>query len=118
MLTISVKGIEFFGYHGVTAEERKIGHRFRADIEAVVDSRADETDELSDTVDYGSLAAAAVEVSAAGSHRTIERLANLIACRIMEDHPKVQNVSVKVAKLLPPLPGVVAETMAEVVRSR
>ncbi len=62
---ISVTGIECFAHHGVLPRERRDGQRFVVDLAIGLDSRrAAATDDLHDTVDYGSLVAsvkAAVE---------------------------------------------------------
>jgi len=60
-----ISGIECFGHHGVFEHERRDGQRFVIDLALGVDSRpAATSDDLRDTVDYGSLVAqvkAAVE---------------------------------------------------------
>lgn len=56
---LSVSGIECFGHHGVFEHERREGQPFVIDLTLGVDSRsAAESDDLRDTVDYGSLVAA------------------------------------------------------------
>ncbi len=53
---ISVLGIECFGHHGVLPHERRDGQRFVVDLTVGLDTRpAAATDDLHDTVDYGSL---------------------------------------------------------------
>jgi dihydroneopterin aldolase len=62
---LSVTGIECFGHHGVFEHERRDGQTFVVDVTLGLDSRsAAASDDLHDTVDYGSLVArvkAAVE---------------------------------------------------------
>ncbi len=42
--------MEFYGYHGVFAEENKLGQRFRVDLTASLDlSKAGQTDDLNAT---------------------------------------------------------------------
>ncbi|MDS8798237.1 dihydroneopterin aldolase, partial [Streptococcus pneumoniae] len=51
---IHLNEMEFYGYHGVFAEEQKLGQRFRATVTLAVElQRAGETDELEHTVHYG-----------------------------------------------------------------
>jgi dihydroneopterin aldolase len=53
---LRVTGIVAFGHHGVFDFEREQGQRFVIDVTLGVDTtRASETDDLSETVDYGSL---------------------------------------------------------------
>jgi dihydroneopterin aldolase len=62
---LAVTGIECFAHHGVFEHERREGQRFVVDLVLGVDTRsAAASDDLHDTVDYGSLVAhvkAAVE---------------------------------------------------------
>jgi dihydroneopterin aldolase len=62
---LSVTGIECFGHHGVFEHERRDGQPFVVDLTLGIDTRAAAaSDDLHDTVDYGSLVArvkAAVE---------------------------------------------------------
>jgi 7,8-dihydroneopterin aldolase/epimerase/oxygenase len=54
--TIAVTGIECYAHHGVLAEERRDGQTFLVDLVLGVDTRpAAASDDLRDTVDYGSL---------------------------------------------------------------
>ena len=51
-----VSGIECFGHHGVFEHERRDGQTFVIDLALGIDSRpAATSDDLRDTVDYGSL---------------------------------------------------------------
>jgi len=63
--TLTVTGIECFGHHGVFEFERREGQTFVIDLSLGLDTaRAAASDDLQDTVDYGSLVAqvkAAVE---------------------------------------------------------
>ena len=62
---LAIRGIEAFAHHGVYDFERRDGQRFSVDLVLGVDTRpAAASDDLQDTVDYGSLVArvkAAVE---------------------------------------------------------
>jgi dihydroneopterin aldolase len=51
-----IRGIECFGHHGVFEHERRDGQTFVIDLALGIDSRpAAASDDLRDTVDYGSL---------------------------------------------------------------
>lgn len=50
---IEIKDACIFGYHGVLPEEKRLGQRFVMDITMFCDlSKAGQTDNLNDTVDY------------------------------------------------------------------
>lgn len=54
MSIIKLKGIKFHAFHGVFDEEREKGNTFLVDISIETDTTiAEETDDLSKTVDYG-----------------------------------------------------------------
>ena len=84
--TIAVTGIECFAHHGVLEAERRDGQTFLVDVVLGVDTRpAAATDDLRDTVDYGSLVG---EVKAAVESRPvdlIETLAQRIADTCLMD---------------------------------
>jgi dihydroneopterin aldolase len=53
---LAVRGLTVFGHHGVFDFERRDGQEFVVDLELDVDTReAAATDDLQQTVDYGSL---------------------------------------------------------------
>jgi 7,8-dihydroneopterin aldolase/epimerase/oxygenase len=79
---LTVSGIECFGHHGVFEHERREGQRFVIDLTLGVDTTpAAASDDLRDTVDYGSLVAAvkaAVEVDPVDLIETLaQRLADV-----------------------------------------
>lgn len=48
-----LRGLKFHGFHGVKAEEKKLGQKFLVDVDAWLDLRqAGLTDSLSETVSY------------------------------------------------------------------
>lgn len=105
MAVVFVRGIEFRGRHGVTVAERAVVRRFRVDVELTVKESATESDSVADTVDYGAVAGMVVEVGEGEPFATVERLARVLADRLMHDHPTVSELTIEVAKLLPPIPA-------------
>ncbi len=86
------------GKHGVTAEERAHEQEFSLDIEIQFDThKASVSDDLSDTVSYGHFRSVAKEVVEVSSYHLLEKLANTIAERILED-VRVASVSITVRK--------------------
>lgn len=116
--TVFLEGIEFYGFHGVPDEERIVGHRYIVHVEAEVDGQAHETDEVSDTVDYGEIAAKVLGVGKGASVRTVERLAKRIGEELLENFPAVRSVEVTVTKPLPPMPHVVDSAGVRIVLER
>ena len=83
---LSILGVECWGHHGVFEHERRQGQSFVIDLSLGLDTRpAAASDDLHDTVDYGSLV---TSVKAAVEHDPvdlIETLAQRIADVCLED---------------------------------
>lgn len=114
---VFVEGVEVFGHHGFTVEEQNLGHRFRFDVEVQVAPNCDwGSDTLAETVDYGDLVAIVHEIAAGPRARLVETLAKRVLDKIGERVPNVTQARVRVAKLQPPVPGVVSAAGAELER--
>jgi len=101
---IEIFGIEAFGFHGVFAHEKTDGQIFRVDVVLDVDlSKAAESDELADTVDYGAVSDLVATHIAGPSFALIEKLAGTIATSLLSQFPSVQRVSVTVHKPQAPI---------------
>jgi len=114
MLTLFVTGLEFYAYHGVPAEEREIGHRYIADLELLVDSEAQYSDDVADTVDYAQTAKLMLEVASAKQYRTVERLGQVICEALLQTFPRIHSVNLRLAKRLPPAPIIAEELGVEI----
>jgi dihydroneopterin aldolase len=104
MIDIFLEGIEFYAYHGVPDAEREIGHRYRVDLKMRVDSQAEISDSIEDTVDYGAIGSWIVTFGSNQKFRTLEHLANKMGLGVLDRSPKIASVTVTVRKLLPPAP--------------
>lgn len=118
MSTVFVRGLQFYGYHGVADEEQVIGHRFRVDLSLDVDEEAHQTDDVADTVNYVGVAGTVLAVNEAVRCRTVERLGSLIAENVLQQHARVREVEVTLTKLLPPTSIIVDEVGVVIRRSR
>ena len=104
------------GTHGVLPEEQLRAQPFEIDVFLDVDlTAAGASDELDDTVDYGSLAERVANVVAGERHALLERLAERIAEEARTD-ARVTSVTVEVRKLRPPVPVDLAWAGVRVVR--
>jgi dihydroneopterin aldolase len=95
---IELSGLVVFGHHGYLEEERRLGQRFLVDLWADIDGDATETDRIEDTVDYRRLAALVREVFGGEERLLLEGLAGAIADGIVDRHPTVERVRVRVRK--------------------
>jgi dihydroneopterin aldolase len=104
------------GTHGVLAEERDRAQPFEVDVYLDVDLRAaGASDDLADTLDYGTIATQVAALIAGESHALLERLASRIASELLADR-RVASVTVDVRKLRPPVPVDLAWAGVRVVR--
>lgn len=115
---IILKGIQFYGYHGVSDVEREVGQKYAVDIEIPYDLKpAGTSDELENTVNYAKVYKLVTEVGTNENFKLIEALAEKIADAILTSLP-VENVTVKVMKLTPPIAGNLDYAGVEITRSK
>jgi dihydroneopterin aldolase len=113
---IQLHGIQFYGYHGVHDEERRLGQRFLVDVVLELDLTAgEESDDRSAPVDYAQVHAAVLAVGTQEKFRLLESLAARIASTLLRRFP-VRRVTVRVTKPAPPLPGILAGVSVEITR--
>ena len=106
---IRVTDIRLFTNHGCLDEEAKIGSEYRVDIEVKANlSTSAESDELIDTVDYVHLNKIAKEEMAVRS-KLLEHVAKRMIDRIFKEISLVEEATVSVSKLNPPIGGNVGE---------
>ncbi|WP_218081425.1 dihydroneopterin aldolase [Anthocerotibacter panamensis] len=104
MDTLYINKLLLYGHTGFYPEEKVLGVQFRLDLELVTAlRRAGETDDLRDTVDYGTILKAVSDLVAQSRFNLVEKLATEIA-RVVLEHPKVETVRVHLTKCHPPLP--------------
>lgn len=113
---IVLTGMEFYGYHGLFAEEATLGARFSVDVELRV--RVSGIDSIRETVDYGRVYALVAGAVTGTKYKLIEALANEIAARLLAAEATIKGVVVRVHKPSAPLPGVFRDVFVEVVRDR
>lgn len=113
---VIIKGLVFYGHHGVTDSERELGQRFSIDLEMRLDlKKAGKSDDVSDTVDYKEVYHAIREHEKGKSFRLLEALAEDVARVVLERFP-IEEVLVRVCKPYVPIEGLVDYVACEVVR--
>ena len=116
---VVLQGMQFYGYHGVSPEERALGQAYLVDLTVELDLRTPgATDRLEDTVNYSRLYRAVREVVEGTPRNLLEAVAEAIAGRLLGEFP-VQAVQVRVKKPRPPIKGSLMEYAGvEIYRSR
>jgi len=96
----------FYAHHGVMKEEHRIGGRYEVDVAMELNfEEAASTDRLEKTVDYERIYRLIQEIVTGNQFYLIERLAYLIAKRILASYSHVESVEVTVRKPNPPVGG-------------
>lgn len=108
MINVALHGAEFFGKHGFYPEEQLLGSRFVVDISVDFEPKGELLhDKLADTVNYEHLYELTFHQMQT-PRKLIESLCQAIIDDIVKHYRYVDNVSVTIKKLNPPMPGRVA----------
>lgn len=119
MDTITLTGVHANGTHGVLAFEHERPQTFVVDVTLHLDlGQAGQSDDLEDTIDYGRMAKDIVSVIEGEHVDLIERLAQLIADRILADAPAVEVIDVTVHKPHAPIVVAFADVSVSITRAR
>jgi len=98
-----LKGLRFYGYHGVFPEENKLGQHFYVDLELKMDlSKAAETDDYEHALDYSKLYTFIENIVEGPPFKLIEALTAHLANQIVEHYTMVDEVTVRLTKPNPP----------------
>ncbi len=115
---LTVRGIACFGHHGVFEFERREGQTFVIDLTLGIDTTpAAGSDDLRDTVDYGSLVASVQAAVETDPVDLIETLAQRIAGVCLSDD-RVEWASVTVHKPDAPIEATFADVALTITRKR
>ncbi len=104
---IELNGLEFYAYHGVSEQEKKVGNTFFVDISMEANIfQAVLSDNIKDTVSYADVYAVVKEEMEIPSN-LLEHVAGRIIHSIRQHFPKVKRITVAIAKRNPPFGGAV-----------
>ena len=106
---ILIETLDIYAYHGVFAEEERLGQRFLIDLVLDADLRAAAgSDDLADTVDYGRAVAVASEAFTSRRFQLLEAAAKAMADTLFAAFPPVTRILVTLRKPSPPIPATLA----------
>ena len=118
MDTLTVQGIEVYGYTGYFQEEQVLGQWFSVDLSFRLNLQtAGTSDELGDTLDYSQAVSLVQDLVKHRKFKTIEALAAAIADQLLTD-TIAQEVTVRLTKCHPPIPDFSGRIVLEISRSR
>ncbi len=115
---IELRGLRTTGFCGVLPEEQVRPQPLELDLDVVADlAAAAGSDDLTDTVDYGRICQVVDDTVAAGRPALLEALAEHVAAAVLAE-PGVEEVTVTVRKLRPPVPQQLATSGVRITRRR
>lgn len=100
---ITLKGIEFFGYHGVLQSEKELGQSFSVDCELYLDICLC-NDDLSKTVNYADVACEITSFCRENRYDLLETLADNLAKDILLKYSLVKELVLTIHKPHAPIP--------------
>jgi 7,8-dihydroneopterin aldolase/epimerase/oxygenase len=116
---IYVNQMEFYGYHGVFPEETRLGQRFVVDLMVLIDlKKAGKSDQLEHSVNYGELYQVCKEIVEGKPFKLVEAVAERIAEIVLKQFSLISEVTIKVIKPDPPIPGHYRSVAVEITRGR
>lgn len=115
---LELRGLVISAICGALPEERTRKQPLEIDLDIYFDqSSSGQSDDLSQTVDYGAVTAAVQNVVETLEPQLLEHLAQKIAEVVLRD-AMVNAVTVSVRKLRPPVPQVLSTSGVRITRSR
>ena len=114
---IQLRGLRLLCICGALPEEQGRRQPYEFDIDVVADLAATTTDQLDDTIDYGSILARVEGVTRNESFQLFERMAQRVAEAVLADE-RIIEVTVEVQKLRPPVTQFLDSSGVRIVRRR
>jgi dihydroneopterin aldolase len=116
-MRICLNDVVFFGYHGLYADEKKLGNTYKVDVHIDFTPKVSIIDQLDQTIDY-------VHVYALVKKRMeiptplLETLVATIAEDILTEQPIADKVFVKITKVIMPIPQFDGNASVSIEKSR
>lgn len=101
---ILMKGMAFYGNHGVFPAENQLGQRFYVDVELYMPlDRPGHSDHLEHTVNYAEVHELIKRIVEQQTFKLIEALAERIASEVLRTYTSINEITVRVLKPHPPV---------------
>jgi dihydroneopterin aldolase len=101
---IELKGLQFYSFHGLYDEEKKIGGEFVIDVLAKLDSSHYKVSSIEETVNYAEVFAI-IKREMDHSRELLETVAQSIAEKIHHKFSAIKEIEIRVEKKVPPIVG-------------
>jgi dihydroneopterin aldolase len=112
---LSIVDAEYYAYHGVKPEERKLGGKYEVDLDLYYDAKnAILNDDVSDALNYEEAMFCISEVmTGSDNYNLVETLCSEILSMLMDKFAELQMATVRVRKLNVPMRRVIGFIEAE-----
>ena len=104
MLTVHLSQLSFYAYHGFYEEERKLGNNYEVDITVTYDEGTKSLDDLNNLVNYEAIYEIVKKRMSIPSP-LLEEVADSLISKIRHLYKQVNEISVSIFKLNPPIEG-------------
>lgn len=100
---IFLKDIHCYAYHGVAPQENLIGNEYTVNLKLKVDiTKASQTDEVEDTVNYAEVHNM-VKTEMAIPSKLLEHVGGRIVQKLFDKFPSIEEVELRLSKRNPPM---------------
>lgn len=112
---LSIVNAEYYAYHGVKPEEKKLGGKYEVDLDLYYDAKtAQLNDDVQDALNYEEAMFCISEViTGSDSYNLVETICSDILTMLMEKFKNLQKATVRVRKLNVPMRRVIGYIEAE-----
>lgn len=101
---LTIKNAEFYSYHGVKSEERKLGGKFQVDLDLYYDaSNAIANDDVKSALNYEQVVHYIGEIINGDAYKLIETIAHKILTSLFARFPILMEATVRVRKMNVPV---------------
>lgn len=115
---IHLRGLEFYAFHGVLPEERRLGQRFIIDLDLFYDLKAAGiSDQVRDTINYAEVYRVVQEYVEGSTSSLLENLAEKITQAILNIFP-CWKVRLELHKPQAPVQGIFRDISIEICREK
>lgn len=106
---ISIENAEFYAYHGVKKEEKKLGGKFQVDVDLTYDAKeAILKDSINAAINYEEVVFEISEIISGESFDLIETLASEILNALFDKFELIQECTIRIRKMNVPMRRIVS----------
>lgn len=104
-MKITLHEMRFYAYHGVFAQERRVGNHFIVELSFWADiAESLHRDKLEETISYADVYEV-IKSEMAIPSRLLEHVVGRISERLFATFPRMQRIALTLSKCNPPFPG-------------